>query len=320
MEPGGQNRSPASVALQPPQPFTAQNLKHPHTTLFDQTGRVDVVPHDVFWDADRRLWFCDIEISHGSAYFPFVRLALARYQPSSLPEMHLSNVVLADFCALAPNRWLTVSNVNPTRRGVRVFGPAPELSAGYAEAFAARSESINNGKITVHLPIEIAKSNIIEVWLEKLSIEHGEDFGWRRISTGVESQFVAQAPQNPKRAVTKKSEAARSQDAATTPAGAQAQVVVKSSATAKQKARANQLLAARDFDTLLKESLIETIYEWPALWSGSIDLPSAPTPNARYRVVVAEYEEYLADGPNPYDENFAATTRRLVFVEHVELT
>ena len=54
-----------------------------------------------------------------SAYFPFVRLALARYQPDSMPECHLSPVVLADFTQLAPDRSLTVV----PRRGRRDQSP-----------------------------------------------------------------------------------------------------------------------------------------------------------------------------------------------------
>ena len=56
----------------------------------------------------------------------------------------------------------------------------------------------------------------------------------------------------------------------------------------------------RDFEAVLKESLIEATYEWPVLWQGGIDLPTAPSDTNRYRVVVAEYEEYLADGEDPY--------------------
>ena len=48
----------------------------------------------------RQLWYCDIEIIGGASYFPFIRLALARYQPISSRNAHLSNVVLADIIAL----------------------------------------------------------------------------------------------------------------------------------------------------------------------------------------------------------------------------
>ena len=42
---------------------------------------VDIAPHDVGYDAARRLWYCDIEIETPPSYFPFIRLALARYHP-----------------------------------------------------------------------------------------------------------------------------------------------------------------------------------------------------------------------------------------------
>jgi hypothetical protein len=51
-----------------------------------------------------------------------------------------------------------------------------------------------------------------------------------------------------------------------------------------------------------------------------VHLPEAPGASARYRLVIAEYEEYLADDSRPYDRVPTAKGRRLVFVEHVELT
>jgi hypothetical protein len=78
-------------------------------------------------------------------------------------------------------------------------------------------------------------------------------------------------------------------------------------------------MKAGDYEAVLKESLIDATYEWPTLWSGTVDLPTAPSATTRYRMVVAEYEEYLSDGANPYEMPPTAMTRRLVFVEHVEL-
>ncbi len=70
---------------------------------------VTVVGHAVDFDENRKLWFCDIEIDAGESYFPFVRLALARYQPHSIENTHLSSVVETDFVQLAPNRTVTLS-------------------------------------------------------------------------------------------------------------------------------------------------------------------------------------------------------------------
>jgi hypothetical protein len=69
------------------------------------------VGHQVFYDDQhgRKLWYCDIEMDTGAAYFPYVRLALARYQPQSLPGAHLSRVVLADFAQLLPDRSASIT-------------------------------------------------------------------------------------------------------------------------------------------------------------------------------------------------------------------
>jgi hypothetical protein len=76
-------------------------------------ARVAVVGHTVQYDPSRQLWYCDIEMDPGTAYYPFVRLALARYQPKSVKtgdtDVKLSRVVLADFAQLAPDRAAAVS-------------------------------------------------------------------------------------------------------------------------------------------------------------------------------------------------------------------
>jgi hypothetical protein len=85
---------------------------------------VSVAPHAVGYDEVRRLWYCDIEINPGDSYFPFVRLALARYQPNSLAGVHLSRVALADFIQLAPGRAVSVTPAAgaPSVRNVTVTG------------------------------------------------------------------------------------------------------------------------------------------------------------------------------------------------------
>lgn len=90
--------------------FRARALSRQGVQLLEQpTELVDIAAHSVEFDSDRKLWFCDIEIDAGRAYFPFVRLALARYQPSSIAGVEISAVVLADFMQLAPDRSATVT-------------------------------------------------------------------------------------------------------------------------------------------------------------------------------------------------------------------
>ena len=84
---------------------------------------VDVAGHEVGWDENRRLWFADISIGAGQSYFPFVKLALVRYQPASLPGIELSRVVQADFIQLTPNRSMGLTYPSATEVAVEVLGP-----------------------------------------------------------------------------------------------------------------------------------------------------------------------------------------------------
>jgi len=83
-------------------------------TLDEVPGaKVAVVGHKVQFDPSRQLWYCDIQLNPQDSYYPFVRLALARYQPKSVQtdteDCKLSHVVLADFAQLAPDRAAGVS-------------------------------------------------------------------------------------------------------------------------------------------------------------------------------------------------------------------
>jgi len=65
--------------------------------------------YPVDYDADSDRWFADIVINQGSAYFPFVKLSLARFQPYALAGLELSPVVLADFAQLTPERTASIT-------------------------------------------------------------------------------------------------------------------------------------------------------------------------------------------------------------------
>ncbi|MCA9694015.1 MAG: hypothetical protein KC636_30795, partial [Myxococcales bacterium] len=90
-----------------------------------------VAGHEVAFDDERGLWFSDIELDTGDAYFPFVRLALARFQPRSVAGVEVSRTALADFVQLAPERlaWLAEDPEDPQLVRVSVSGPAPRGGA-----------------------------------------------------------------------------------------------------------------------------------------------------------------------------------------------
>lgn len=124
----------------------------------DLPGRTEftAVGHKVEYDEDRGLWFCDVEIDPHDAYFPFVRLALARFQPISVKGAYLSKVTTADFIQLAPDR--TVSMVfNKPNVAVTVGG------ASYIQAAAGSGPGEMTAVLerhNVNLPKELGWSEV----------------------------------------------------------------------------------------------------------------------------------------------------------------
>lgn len=88
--------------------------------------RVSVAGHEVEFDPARNLWTCDLELDLGDAYTPFIRLALARYQPSSVAGAHLSAVATAQIAQVTPERTVTLvaASDDPLWLSVAVSGPA----------------------------------------------------------------------------------------------------------------------------------------------------------------------------------------------------
>jgi hypothetical protein len=163
------------MAAPAPPDFPAASVSRSQVPLEEMPGQlVTVVGHDVGYDEDRGLVVCDIGIEPTApSYFPFVRLALARFQPSSIPGAELSRVVLADYVQVAPERTVTAiphqdlaaSSVHIEVTGFTAVPPStftpvdgPEISP--AEAF---------------LPL-------IQVEVEDRELGTDPDVGWRAVS------------------------------------------------------------------------------------------------------------------------------------------
>ena len=114
--------------------------------LAEAAGTYGLAAHDVAFDPDRDLWYCDIQLTTGLAYFPFVRLALVRYQPNSINGAHMSRVIVADCAQTVPTRSTTVDLSIPGTITVTVTGvwyqsgstsggyPGPNLETGHMYA------------------------------------------------------------------------------------------------------------------------------------------------------------------------------------------
>ncbi|MCC7076897.1 MAG: hypothetical protein IT198_07200 [Acidimicrobiia bacterium] len=97
-----------------------------------------VAGHEVGFDTERDLWYCDLELDTGTAWMPFVRLALARYQPSTLGGLELSTVVPADFIQLAADRTAMITpGVRPRQYLVQLSGPGYQASQADPEGLRA---------------------------------------------------------------------------------------------------------------------------------------------------------------------------------------
>jgi hypothetical protein len=190
-----------------------------------------------------------------------------------------------------PHRGVSITRTRVVRqRQVRVFGHRPEESAGHREAFDHRvpmPDPGRPGQTRLVTPSDIARTTVVEVWVETLDPGASEDFGWRRDEG---APVVPAAPTA----------------AAGRPAGAEA-------------ARARDLHARREFTLLAREGLAELVEDWATLWGGTVTLPADAPAGTRHRLVVAEYEEHLVDDETPYDMLLHRKGRRLVFVEHVAL-
>jgi hypothetical protein len=282
--------APATEADQPPGGFAVTGLGPSET-------RLEIAPHDVFYDTDRELWYCDIEIDQGASYWPMVRLALARYQPVSAPGAELSEVVLADVMPLVADRWLNVRRDGEARVRVTVFGTTFSDSSGSREASRARAYSTINrltGETRTYEPAEVSPTTVVEVWVEALDPAKGEDFGWERASYRV----VA--------------------DGEVTDRGvAGGRFVAEDREGIAEMLRAQTLRREGRFAELVTSGLASRIAGLLTLWDGTIELPREL--DARLRLVIAEYEEYIVDDEAPYDDVPEKKGRRLVFVEHVEL-
>ena len=96
-------------------------------------AEIAVAGYKVQWDPERELWYADISIgAHGNTYFPFVKLALCRFQPRSVSnsqgvDLTTSGVVTTDWTQYPARRTLDVEFQgiydNKYRFEVELFGP-----------------------------------------------------------------------------------------------------------------------------------------------------------------------------------------------------
>lgn len=98
---------------------------------------VSAIGFNVEFNAERKLWFAEIVFRAQPSYYPFVRLAVARLQPDSITNAHLSPIVRTEFMQLVSDRTATVTvSVSGRVRviDVTVFGPTAVNEIGQQES------------------------------------------------------------------------------------------------------------------------------------------------------------------------------------------
>ena len=177
-----------------PDPFqyTGEFMQPTACTPYRDDLRVSVVGFQPGYDNDRQLWYCDIEIDPQGSYFPFIRLALARFQPhsvsyqessraditgtwyyaSSVLDVHLSRVVLADFAQIAPNRNLSVVHNSASQLTLTLTG------VSYSASSAGRGTSE------------------VEISLETQQAGVSDDLGWTPVPNSVHLLRAQASPPN----------------------------------------------------------------------------------------------------------------------------
>ncbi|NMR28112.1 hypothetical protein [Crystallibacter degradans] len=158
-----------------PQPLTARSFP---TADAPPWGQVIVSGHTsdtaLFtpqWDEDSDAWYCDIQFDTGTAYFPFVRLGLARYQPMSVPGCEMSPIIPTAFVQTVPNRSLTTFPAADGTIAVSLTGPAP---SSYRDAQGST----------------IAGTNLVTAVVEEQDLRIEDPYiGWEPV--GAETELVA---------------------------------------------------------------------------------------------------------------------------------
>ncbi|MFI1364965.1 hypothetical protein [Streptomyces griseochromogenes] len=138
---------------------------------------VNAVAFAPTYHQERRLWYVDIDVhlDGGTAgtqphYFPYLRLALARYQPYSVDPLHLSKVERAEFAQLVPPRTVT-GHREGDRLTIRLTGPATYNELG----------RIGGTGVTA-----AAASRRVTVTLQGRATVGEDDMDWKQVGNPVE--------------------------------------------------------------------------------------------------------------------------------------
>jgi hypothetical protein len=156
-------------------PEAARPVTSPVTLQYEGVaGRptVTVLGYEPEYNVERGLWFVDVAIDPGDRIWPFVRLAICRYQPESLPGCELSAPVKCDYQQLLPERTASVSRTDVRHARVVVSGAIG--TRGPAESFPPAAADRHD---------QIRRNRIMVARLQRADPDIPTDLGWETVDT-----------------------------------------------------------------------------------------------------------------------------------------
>lgn len=136
----------------------------------DEGGSVLAVGYEPVFDPARGMWRVDVAFDADEAFWPFVRLTVARYQPHSLDGHHVSEPVRLDFVQLPPTRALSVSRTG--ERGVRVALSGAVQTRGLDGLVPPKSDDRRSRDQ------RIAKDRVVVALLQQRTDASAGDLAW----------------------------------------------------------------------------------------------------------------------------------------------
>lgn len=133
---------------------------------------VTVLGYQPQFNQQRGLWYVDIAIDGADAFWPFLRLAVCRYQPDSIDGCHLSAPIRCDFVQLPPERTASVNRTGARHVRVVVAGPA-----------GIRTAPPRDPNRTAALAEAVAKHRTVLANLQRRDPAISSDLGWETVVT-----------------------------------------------------------------------------------------------------------------------------------------
>jgi hypothetical protein len=180
----GSELAPANFVYDMADPSSAPTVKTGLTLAEADPTRSDLLVTAVGiapqYNAERQLYYFDLVLDPGSSYFPFVRLSLARFQPHSLDNAHLSRSVRADFAQLVADRTAALT-YNTGSVDVSVSGVMAKsiVQAVTHEASAAPLHGfLKNG---FNHSADAGRGRLVRAYVEQRTNVKLGDLGWQLV-------------------------------------------------------------------------------------------------------------------------------------------